>query len=100
MALDLAGLVLDINSPVDFTTAHWQLLVGSAAPAYFQALGWTPTMLGGLPAARSRTRGELTVHPLWADLHPTILQARAEASTCGIVRLQPKTLFELVRRPF
>jgi hypothetical protein len=100
MALDLARLALDANAPVDFTSAHWQSLVRVSAPPYFQALDWTPTMLGDLPAARSGTRGEFIVHPLWADSHRAVLQARAEASTAGIATLTPRTLFDLVRRPF
>ena len=100
LALDLARLALDFNAPVDFTTPYWQPTVESAARPYFQALGWTPTLLGGLPAARSGIRGEVVVHPLWADNHPTTLQARNEASALGVTQAQPKTLFELVRRPF
>jgi hypothetical protein len=100
MALDVARLALDGNAPVDFATAHWQPLVAAATPPYFHALGWTASAFGGLPAARSGNRGELIVHPLWAAVHPGVLQARAEASTAGITQLQTKTLFELVRRPF
>ena len=100
MALDLARLALDANAPVDFTIAQWQSLVASAAPPYFRALGWTPTMFGGLPAARSVTGGEFIVHPLWAESHPSVLQALGEASAAGIAHPHPKTLFELVRRPF
>jgi hypothetical protein len=102
MALDVARLALDGNAPVDITTPHWQPLVAAATTPYFHALGWTEITLGGLPAARSGGRGELIVHPLWAGVHPRVLQARAEASTAGITQLQepPKTLFELVRRPF
>jgi hypothetical protein len=99
MAIDLARLALDAGASVDFSTAHWQSIVDSVPPAYFGALGWTPTTFGGLPAACSGTRGECIVHPLWAGLHPTILQADKDASTSG-VQLQKKTLFEAVRRPF
>src|SRR2546425_10461951 len=100
MALDVARLALDGNAPVDITTPHWQPLVAAATTPYFHALGWTEITLGGLPAARSSGRGELIVHPLWAGVHPRVLQARAEASTAGLARLDTKTLFELVRRPF
>ena len=100
MAIDLARLAIDADSPVDFTTAQWQSLVALAAPPYFRALGWTPTMLGSLPAARSGAEAEFIVHPLWADQHPAILQAHREAATLGIVQPRTKTLFELLRRPF
>ncbi len=100
MALDVARLALDASQPVDFTTPHWQPLVAAATMPYFNALGWAATTLGGLPAARSGSQGEFIVHPLWSNLHPSVLQARAEASAAGITQPQAKTLFELVRRPF
>jgi hypothetical protein len=100
MALDLARLALDSNVPVNFTTPHWQPLVAAATAPYFNALGWAATTFGGLPAARSGSRAEFIVHPLWANLHPSVLQARAQASTAGITQPGAKTLFELVRRPF
>jgi DEAD/DEAH box helicase domain-containing protein len=102
MALDVARLALDANASADFTTSHWQPLVATETPPYFRALGWTEIRLGGLPAARSGSRGEFIVHPLWADTHPTVLRARTEAIAAGITLPPgpPKTLFELVRRPF
>jgi len=100
MALDLARLALDSHPPVDFTTPHWQPLLAAATVPYFNALGWSPTTFGGLPAARSGPIGEFIVHPRWSNRHPSILQASAEASAAGITQLQAKTLFELVRRPF
>ncbi len=100
MALDLARLALDASEPVDFTASHWQPLVAAATTPYFNALRWAATTLGGLPAARSGSQGEFIVHPLWSNLHPSVLQARTEALTAGITQPQTKTLFELVRRPF
>jgi hypothetical protein len=100
LALDVARLALDSAALVDFTTPYWQPLVTAATTSYFNALGWAATTFGGLPVARSGSRAELVVHPLWANSHPTVLQARAEAATGGIMQFQPKTLFELVRRPF
>jgi hypothetical protein len=101
MALDLAHLALNENASVDFTTSHWEGLVNSATPPYFRALGWTAMTLGGLPAVRSISQGEVITHPLWSrNNHPSILQARNQASTVGITNLREKTLFEIVRRPF
>lgn len=102
MAFDIARLALDATATVDFTTPHWQPLVTTATDSYCHALGWTPARFGEVPAARSGTRGEFIVHPLWADRHPAVLQAQTEAATAGITQLSqpPKTLFELVRRPF
>jgi len=100
MALDLTRLALDAGEPVDFTTPHWQPLVDAATTLYFHALGWTATIFGSLPAARSGSRGELITHPLWASTHPAVLQARTEALAAGITQPNAKTMFELVRRPF
>jgi DEAD/DEAH box helicase domain-containing protein len=99
MALDLARLGVDGNAAIGFNRDHWRPLVSSATAAYFNALGWTPATFGGLPAARSGSRGELIVHPLWATDHESIVQAMNEAAAMGIT-LQPKNLFEVVRRPF
>jgi len=101
LAVDMARLALDSNAPVDFTVQYWQPLLAAVTTPYFNALGSTPVCFGGLPGARSGTRGEFIVHPLWAANHPTVLLARAEATAAGITQLQqPKTLFELLRRPF
>jgi DEAD/DEAH box helicase domain-containing protein len=104
LAVDMARLALDSNAPVDFTTPYWQPLLAAVTTPYFNALtasGWAATMFGGLHATRSDSRTELIVHPLWANNHPTVLQAHAEATTVGITQFQlPKTLFELVRKPF
>ena len=100
LAVDMARLALDSTAPMDFTTPYWQPLVAAATTPYFNALGWTATALGGLPAARSGSQGEFIVHPLWSNLHPSISQAETDASTAEITQLQPKTMFELVRRPF
>ena len=101
LAVDMALLALDSNAPVDFAVPYWQPLLAAVTTPYFNALGSAPDSFGGLPTARSGTRGEFIVHPLWAANHPTVLLARAEATAAGITQLQtPKTLFELLRRPF
>jgi hypothetical protein len=100
MALDVARLALDSSAPVDYTTPHWQPLVASAVPGYFQALGGTAATFGGLPAIRSSDGNRIVVHPLWANTHPNVLQAQNEAAMAGVTQLHAKTLFELVRRPF
>ncbi len=100
LAVDMARLALDVNAPVDLATPHWQPLVVSVTPPYFQALGWTATTFAGLPAAQSGLHGEFIVHPLWATNHPIATQARNEALAAGVTQPQAKTLFELVRRPF
>jgi len=99
MGLDIARLALDPNAALDFTAPHWQVLP-SASNAYFAALGWTACTFAGLPAARSGSGGEVIVHPLWSDSHPQLSQARMEAQVNRINKLQPKTLFEVLRRPF
>jgi ATP-dependent helicase YprA (DUF1998 family) len=99
LGLDVARLALDENAAVDFTAPHWHVLP-AASNAYFAALGWPATTLAGLPAARSGSRAEIIVHPLWNESHPQWSRARVEAQVSGISELQPKTLFEVLRRPF
>lgn len=100
MALNVARLALDQNTVPDFTAPHWQNLPTTAGNAYCAALGWTPSPYAGLPGARSGSRGEVIVHPLWSNSHPQVNQARTEAQLSGINDLQTKTLFEVLRRPF
>ncbi len=99
MALDVAELALDANARIDFGTGRWKMLVNSATASYFQALGWTATYFGELPAVISGTRGEIVVHPLWSPTNNSITRALGEARASG-VSAQVKTLFEVVRRPF
>ncbi len=100
MALDVARLALDQNAVPDFTAPHWQNLPTTAGNSYCAALGWTSSPYAGLPGARSGSRGEVIVHPLWSDAHPQANQARTEAQLSGVRDLQTKTLFEVLRRPF
>lgn len=101
LAVDMARLALDANANVGFTVPYWQNLLAAVTTPYFNALGSTPASFGGLPTARTGTRGEIIVHPLWAQNHPAILLARAEATAGGVTQFLPlKTLFELVRRPY
>ena len=89
MAIDLARLAIDADSPVDFTTANGNRWLRSRHHP-ISALGWTPTMLGSLPAARSGAEAEFIVHPLWADQHPAILQARERLRLLELCSLERK----------
>lgn len=103
LAVDMARLTLDANAQIDFSTPHWRGLVDSVAPSYFQALqtvGWTPTTFGGLSGARSGSRGEVIVHPLWSSTNELVTQALGDARQNGVTQVQTKTLFEVLRRPF
>lgn len=75
MALDVAQLALDANARIDFSVERRRPLVDSATPPYFQALGWTASSFGGLPGARSGTRGEVVVHPLWSPTNEAVTRA-------------------------
>lgn len=99
MGLDVARVALVQNAVVDFTVPHWQGLLAVAGDSYCAALGWALFSYAGLPGARSGSRGELIVHPLWSASHPQVNQARREAELGG-VGVQTKTLFEVLRRPF
>ncbi len=101
MGLDVARLALDPSVAVDFTASHWHGLPATAGDSYCAALGWIPFPCAGLPGARSGSRGELIVHPLWSTAsHPQVNQARTEAQLNGVPNLQTKTIFEVLRRPF
>ncbi len=101
LAVDIARLVLDVNAPVALTMPHWEPLVASATTSYFQALtGRTLSSFNGMPAVHSGARGELMIHPFWANTHSAVLQARNESLAAGITQLNTKSMFELVRRPF
>lgn len=100
LAFDVARLALDANAAVDLNVPHWQLLTTSSASAYFQALGWNQTLFNGLCAARSGARAEMLVHPLWANNHPVLDEAKNEARGAGVTEPQEKTLFDVLRRPF
>lgn len=100
MGLDVARLALDQNALPDFTAPHWNGLPTTAVNSYCAALGQTFFPYAGLPGARSGSRGEVIVHPLWSNSHPQLNQARSEAQSNGVSDLQTKTLFEMLRRPF
>lgn len=101
MGLDVARLALDENAAVDFAVPYWHGLPAIAGDSYCAALRWTPFSCAGLPGARSGSRGELIVHPLWStSSHPQVNLARTEARLNGVPNPQTKTLFEVLRRPF
>ena len=100
IGLDVAHLAVDANAAVDFDVPYWRDLPPRAAEGYFTALGWEQTSFAGLPAARRGPEAEILVHPLWADSHPQVSRAMAEARSSGIARPRTKTVFEVLRRPF
>lgn len=103
LAVDMARLALNPEAPIDLNLPHWQPLAVAATQTYFQAfqiLGGTPTTFGGLPGVRHGTSGEFITHPLWASHHPAVVSAEQDARVAGVTRVRPKTLFEVVRRPF
>lgn len=100
LAFDVARLALDANAALDLNASHWQSLTASSASAYFRALGWNETTFNGLRAARSGSKAEILVHPLWANNHHILDQAKNEARGVGVREPLEKTLFDVLRRPF
>jgi hypothetical protein len=106
LAFDLARLALDATAPIDFAVPYWAGVDAVAAAPYFAAMGWQPTVFGGLQAGRRNARAEIIAHPLWSmdPLNPAAPLAAARAAAVAI-GCQPhqvvfKSLFEVVRRPF
>ena len=105
LALDMTRLALNVNAPIDFSQSYWSTFVPRVAGAYFQGMGLTPTVLGGLHAGVNTARQEATilVHPLWdqnpANWRPEEAAAVADAQQRG---LQPRfhSVFRIVRFPY
>ena len=105
LGLDLARLALDPTAPIDFTVPYWQGIDAAAAGPYFGAMpGWQPMIFGGLQAGRYGNQAEIITHPLWdCDLNrlgPQLAAAYAQALGAGYQRVQFKSVFEVLRRPF
>jgi len=104
LGMDLARLSLDPNAPIDFSAVYWQGLDVRAANAYFTVMpGWQRQQFAGLEGARRNDRLILITHPLWRDdaanPGPQIAPACALALAQGL-RVQFKSVFEVVRRPY
>jgi hypothetical protein len=105
LGLDLARLALDPNAPIDFTVPYWQNLATTAPAAYFAAQSqWQSVTFAGVPAGRRGNVVEIIVHPLWmTDANNFCAQlnaANAQAQAAGAVRIQYKSIFEVLRRPY
>jgi hypothetical protein len=105
LGLDLARLALDANAALDFSVPYWRGVDVAAAAPYFASMpAWHATTLGGLQAARRDDRAILITHPLW-DCSPNHLcaalaNAHADAVAAGCNRVEFKSVFEVLRRPF
>jgi hypothetical protein len=104
LGLDLARLALDPNAPIDFSVSYWQGLDAAAAGPYFAAMpGWQQVTFGGLHAGRRGNQVEIVTHPLWSTdpnfAGPQLAAAYAQAVAAGCT-VTPKSIFEVLRRPF
>jgi DEAD/DEAH box helicase domain-containing protein len=108
LGLDLARLALDPNAPLDFTVAYWQGFAAQAAAAYFAAQPqWQFVTLAAVPAGRRGTIVEIIVHPLW-NIDPNnpnnrcaqLNAAYAQAQAAGAQRIECRSIFEVLRRPY
>ena len=106
LAFDMTRLALDGNAPIDFSLPYWNTFVPRVASAYFQGMGLTPTMLGGLHAGVNIARQEATIliHPLWdhqnrANWRPELATAAAEAQQRGL-QSRFRSVFHIVRFPY
>lgn len=104
LGLDLARLALDSNAPIDFSPAYWQGLDAAAAGPYFAASNRQHVQFGSVEAGQRGGVVELITHPLWqtsdlATLAPPLASAHAQATAAG-QRVEFKSIFEVLRRPF
>ncbi len=104
LGLDLARLALDPNAVIGFSVSYWQGLDVTAAGPYFAAMpGWQRVIFGGLQAGRRGNQVEIITHPLWSTdpnhLGPQLAGAYAQAMAAGC-QPSPKSIFEVLRRPF
>jgi len=105
LGLDLARLALDPAAPLDFTVSYWQALATSASTAYFESQPlFQFATYAGVPAGRRGNLAEIITHPLWGtepnNLCPQLSAARNAAQAAGAQRIEFKSLFEVLRRPF
>jgi len=108
LGLDLARLALDPNAPLDFTVPYWQGFAAQAAAAYFAAQPqWQFVTLAAVPAGRRGTIVEIIVHPLW-NIDPNnpnnrcaqLNAAYDQAQAAGAQRIECRSIFEVLRRPY
>jgi ATP-dependent helicase YprA (DUF1998 family) len=107
LGLDLARLALDPNAAIDFTVPYWQSLAATASAAYFAAQPqWQFITFAGVPAGRRGNIVEIIVHPLWdwpdspSNFYPQLNAAYTAAQAAGAQRIQYKSIFEVLRRPY
>lgn len=108
LGLDVARLALDANAPIDLNVPYWQSLVTIAANAYFASMpNWQSLTLAGLPAGRRGNHVQIVTHPLWvhAGGNPAVwcgpvVGARTAASAMGATRIEFRSIFDILRRPY
>lgn len=105
LGLDLARLALDSSAPIDFTVSYWQGIDAAAAGPYFAAMPqWQAVRFGGLYAGRRNDRAIIISHPLWdrdpGQFGPQLAAAFSQATAAGCQRVEIKSIFEVLRRPF
>jgi hypothetical protein len=105
LALDMAQLVLDASTPVDFSASWWEPFVRRVSVPYFHGLGLEPTTLGGLLAGISRVTNEAIIltHPLWdhepSNMKPEVASAFTDAEHLNL-RPVLRSIFRAVRFPY
>jgi ATP-dependent helicase YprA (DUF1998 family) len=105
LALDLARLALDATAAIDFTVSYWQQLAATAPAAYFAAQPQSQYIqLAGVPAGQRGNTVEIITHPLWNtdpnDFCPSLAAAYAQATALGAQRIEFKSIFDVLRRPY
>jgi DEAD/DEAH box helicase domain-containing protein len=105
LAFDMVRLALDLGAPIDLAHPYWGTLIQRTAGPYFDGLGYTPTVIGGLPSGHDPRTDEVVIliHPLWdtepSNFRPQVARAVADAESRGW-RWRLQTVFRAVRFPY
>ena len=108
LAIDMASLALDANSPISLASPLWSRVADLAAVTLEAARpGFTRTQFAGLPGLTNGTEAIIVTHPLWltdrAGAGPEVAAAWDDAERNRGLRVDPLwsfiSVFEALRRP-
>jgi hypothetical protein len=107
LAIDMAALALDANTPISLSSPLWAGVADLAALTLQAARpGYNRVLVGGLPAVTNGTEVVIVTHPLWridrTSLGPELAAAWDDAERVHGFRVDEHSfisVFEALRRP-